>query len=667
MNRISTYLTCAALLTASGAFAATSGKEYLKDTLKVNDAFKVNSTVATRAEYVKISPRIINEDGDNVNSVWAVTTIDGEYAVFGMEDWGDGDEFAFYVPEGTYDFFAFGYNDDKSGVIMLTQENVEVTTDFAGIQFDSADAVNSTTITYSMPSGNPVILDGGSGAKNAYRLDNIHVILYEGNFIFFGNNAFFTQPEEISVRSNFTSGKFGYASIDFAATTEGMLNYVVPVTFENNTVNAGSSNWQTASINVAETPVNIKKQEVDSDDPYTYASYMLLQNGDWILTAGWGIFGEGYDSTKVGLWEPENYDGDLSIVAIPRGAVMNGGDSCIDGLPLQRGENGLQQMGVNYAFENYLVFTNTESSYENLNPLYSGVPTEAVFGNCSPSLLTVKYWDKVRFNFLGRYGEAMNIDSWYNYFAVENYLPTHSVKLSLNGDVITTDPEDFADFEWEEEGTYTVEVSTDNVLIDGEIDGSTTGTLTFDTNTYEGVLPSVSVVSFIDYNDNTLTDRISDIENSSMIVYAAGFEFEVSDVHNYEEYQLTTPAEVIVEYAPTGTGNYVELEATEVPENFFSPGYGAYYDVPLSGIEGEYANQWFDVRITVTTEQGASQVQEISPAFYVTTTSGVNTIEKSNIESAPAYYNLQGQRILSPAKGEIVIRTQGSKTEKIIF
>ena len=668
MNRFSFYLTCAALLTAGyiSADAATGVSRTLQngrqtDFLKVTDAIKIAEPLATRAN-VKILPKIVNAPGDNVNSVWCVNKVDGKYYLYGMEDWKDGDEFGFFVPEGTYDFFAFGYTNNKEGVIFLTQENVVVDSSFPGIQFNSADAVYSTSISYKTPSGASVL-----PSVNTYRLDNIHMILYNGDFIFFGNNAFFEEAAPF-VRSNFTSGKFGYVSLDFAATNEGMLNYVVPVNFTEGEIIAGASNWQTGEIEVAQTPVNIRKQEAEGDnDPYTFATYMAIQNGEWILTAGWGIFGEGYDAAKVGLWEPENYEGDIFPVAFPRGAVMKGYDSCINGLPVVRGENSLQQLGVNYAFENATVFGHSEASYYNANPRYSGNMMDVVYGNCAPSLFTAKYWDRVRFNFVGRYGEAMNIDSWYDYFSAENFQPTYTVTMWLNGDMLINDQVDYDDYEWEEEGLYKIEFTTDNVLIDGEVAGSTSGTLIFDTDSFEGIIPSVSVLSLIDKSSGKLTDRFSDKANAAVGVYAAGFQFEVSDILNYEDYLLTTPKEVKIEYAPMGSGEYEALEVTEFPDEFFYPGFGAYYEASLADVKLNSDNEWFDLRITVVTEQGASQTQEISPAFLISDTAGIHKVSKESDNSVIEYYNLQGQKISNPAEGEILIRRNGSKTEKVIL
>lgn len=670
MIKFSTLLSIAAMI---GFSALSAGAEtnvssmdnnFIKgDFLKVTHTQRVQESVETRGN-VKVSPQITNAAGDHVNSVWCVTTIDGQNYVYGMEDWEDGDEFAFYVPEGTYDFFAFGYTYDKEGTIIITKEDVVVDADFSSIQFDSSDAVYSSSLSYYTPSGESVSLP-----SNTYRLDNIAIILYEGDFIFFANNTFFSDAAPY-VKSNFqTGGRFEYVSMDFAATQEGMLNYVVPVSFTEENIEAGKTNWQTAEIQVAETPVNIIKEvmEGEDDDPYTCATYIALKNGEWMLSANWGIFGKGYDASKVGLWEPENYTGDLSFAALPRGAVMKGFDSCINGLPLQRGKDGLEQMGVNYAFDNDLVFTHNSYSFENENPMYSGKMIDGVFGNCAPSLFTAKYWDRIRFNFIGRYGEAMNIDSWYDYFSAENYFPTYTVKLTLNGNLITDDQVDYGDYEWEDGGLYTVEVTTENVLIDESINGSTTGIITFDTETFENVIPSVSVLSFLNKSTGELTDRFENASDGTIALWAAGYTFEVSDVHNYVNYLLEAPKEVKIEYAPMGSDNFEELEVTNFPEDFFTPGYGAYYEASLSDVKTTSENDWYDLRITVISEYGASQVQEISPAFKLTMTSGIETIGNATEIASPVYFNLQGQKVVNPQKGEIIIMKKGNQTQKIVF
>ena len=666
MKHLSNYLAATLFVIASGSAVA---NEHSEDFIKVNPEIMIQPSVGTRANTnIKINPKIVNAPGDDVNSVWFITKIDGKYNVYGMEDWKDGDEFAFYVPEGVYDCFAFGLTEDQQEVIFITKENVTIDNDFEGIVFNSADAVYSTSLSYLTPSGGPIILQKGKENQNTYRFDNIHLIFYEGVFLMFGNTGYFDEIN-LSVRSNFTSGKFSYAEAGFAANKEGMLQYIVPINFTEGEIIAGASNWQTGEINVAETPANFYYDSIATEDelPYTFASYGILQNNSWILNAGWGIFGEGYDARKLGFWSPENYDGELEMYAIPRGAVVKGYDSCINGLPVKRGENGLIQLGQNHLFDNYLVFSHYDTSFDNINLLYTGPLTDYQFGNCAPSLMTAKLWDRIDFNFAGRYCEAMNIDSWYNVFSMTDNFLTYEVKLTLNGNVITTDPIDYMDYEWEDEGLFTVEVTTDNILIDGEFPGVTTGTLTFDTESYGNVIPSVSVVSFFNATTGEITDRFASASEGVLGLYAAGFEFEVSKVTNFENYLLTVPEEVTVEYAPMGSGDYEELDVTELPEEFCSPGFGAYYEASLSGVKKTAPSGWYDLRITVTTENGASQTQEISPAFRILTDSGVKTVGSGKNDADVYYYNMQGQKVQNPSEGQLLIRRHGNKAEKVIF
>lgn len=48
-----------------------------------------------------------------------------------------------------------------------------------------------------------------------------------------------------------------------------------------------------------------------------------------------------------------------------------------------------------------------------------------------------------------------------------------------------------------------------------------------------------------------------------------------------------------------------------------------------------------------------------------TSISTVPAAEQS--ESAPVYYNMQGIKVTNPTKGQLYIRTTGSKTEKIVL
>lgn len=140
------------------------------------------------------------------------------------------------------------------------------------------------------------------------------------------------------------------------------------------------------------------------------------------------------------------------------------------------------------------------------------------------------------------------------------------------------------------------------------------------------------------------------------------------------------PVSITVEYTPYKSENYLPLEMTEVPENFFMPGYGAWWEGSLSQVSVQSENGWYDLRITLTDEAGNTQRQILSPAFYIGELSGISntSIDETffrviggsiiaDNDQEVAVYNTQGKKVVNNqlTKG-IYIATSGEKTAKII-
>ncbi|MDE6339691.1 MAG: hypothetical protein K2K97_07895, partial [Muribaculaceae bacterium] len=150
-----------------------------------------------------------------------------------------------------------------------------------------------------------------------------------------------------------------------------------------------------------------------------------------------------------------------------------------------------------------------------------------------------------------------------------------------------------------------------------------------------------------------------------MELYAAVTKYNYTTNGKYKYYDFNAPAEVKVEWAPTGTTDFVALAPVADESKDFAPGYGSYYSVNMSDVTA--TDGWIDVRITVTAESGAEQVQTITPAMYVNPSiTGINDVIEDNVNAPAVYYNLQGIRINQPNAGQLVIRRQGNKTTKLI-
>ncbi len=66
-------------------------------------------------------------------------------------------------------------------------------------------------------------------------------------------------------------------------------------------------------------------------------------------------------------------------------------------------------------------------------------------------------------------------------------------------------------------------------------------------------------------------------------------------------------------------------------------------------------------------DKGNTNSQVIYPAFCVSEFAGTTSVTDENSNAPVEYFNLQGQRIDSPAAGQIVIRRQGTAASKVIL
>lgn len=639
-----------------------------KETKQHKVAAKANASV------VNFSPKIINAKGDNLSFVLLVgENADGSLEYYGGEDGGSGIDLS--VPEGIYDFMAFGYTTDLEGTIMLTRYGVEVKDGFS-IEFNSADADKRVDISNIGPAGEVIIPEPGS----CYVACAMNLMFYRGDLALYGQVDYRSDIQKYC-RSNEVSGDFSMARSQYYATTEGMLTIALPIDFSTTATGSTAEGWQMATRKFAETPFNIFKDElmhqfaeaegIPVDElVYTMSKYSIYLDGESMGTAGFGIDGAAYDSGKVGIWAPDGYEA-VSHSMLPLGSVMSGDDSAIIGLPLVRGENGLVDLGVNTSFDSYMYFSEGDLTLHS-NPVFAGISDDTVYGNCAPSVIMAPNGAGMLLNCVGRNSEIISLDSWNIY---DNIDPegiefwgggTNTVVVSLDGKALNDSREDFPyGIDWYKKGIYTVDFSTDNILIDGELSGLTSAKMTYNSNSYGGVFPTVTALTFLD-NEGGITDRFLNAADGTLSIYAAGLQVRVNETGGFFAYYgYNEVSDVTAEYAPSGTEDFLALPLSANPDGDFMPGYGYNYQASLGDVDAASANGWFDLRVTVKDANGSEQIQTISPAFHIDALSGVKNVSDTEAEN-PTYYNLQGVRISDPHPGQIVIEKRGNRTVKKI-
>lgn len=92
-----------------------------------------------------------------------------------------------------------------------------------------------------------------------------------------------------------------------------------------------------------------------------------------------------------------------------------------------------------------------------------------------------------------------------------------------------------------------------------------------------------------------------------------GIAYEKGGWSGNEFFDCTAPRELKVEYAPYGSDTYTEAEYTEQPGKRFMPAYGNCYEASLAQVTRTSASGWYDLRFTITDNQGNTQQQTVSP------------------------------------------------------
>lgn len=629
----------------------------------------------SRAEAITCKPEVTIAKGEKIKYVGAFGKVNGKTLFYGAAPrFG---KLSFNMPPGTYLTFAYVGGTNSRYDVLLVKENVVFDADNP-LKFNTAEATDSIERVLLMPSGQEMRLPLNDGEEGNTAIGCIEMKLSYMGKIALQNKTTGMSDINRYLLTNMRNNPFEITELTFMGTTEGMLNMIYKVDTKKKVAGTTATGWQMASVKFTPTPMNNKFRKVMEGEQaakYRSAYAATASNGVILSLTGYGMYGDRFDTGKVGFWVPEDYDGPYSWFALPVGEAISGNSSAIVGLPLKRGETEPVQLGVNFGFELMSIGTATDRTFRDYCPPFGGKPSKDVLGNCAPMLMTAPLNNQVQFNYMGRHGEAMNIDSWDLASTLKpdgetKFGNTNSVSVWIGDSLVSDVRKNFpSKIKWDATGKYRILFSTDNVLIDGKQPGITSGTLEYDPTTYGGVIPSATALQFHKgiSGDESVTDRFASLSDKPCAsLYAASISQAKGTNFNYLAY--ATPESVKVEYAPRGSGQFTEATAVAQDGEFYVTGFGQRYEVDLSGIQTPSSDGWFDMRITVKSVQGSVQTQTISPAFFVSDINGVHSTDADDVDAnAPVeYYNLQGIRISAPAKGALTIVRQGSKVSKIL-
>lgn len=115
--------------------------------------------------------------------------------------------------------------------------------------------------------------------------------------------------------------------------------------------------------------------------------------------------------------------------------------------------------------------------------------------------------------------------------------------------------------------------------------------------------------------------------------------------------------------AKQDTEDWVEITNPEVTEHDARLGKTYEFAIPTDGTLE--INKWNKFKIVGEDASGNSNTMILDYCLGIGVPDSINGINTDGFEGAPVYYNLQGHRIDSPVKGEVVIEKAGGKTRKV--
>lgn len=662
------------------------------------ESFK--APVRSEAESVTLTVNVtIDEDSyDDFSNLLALQVVDGQL-VYHMADLGPmhrlfgSGSFKFTLPAGIYDFMAVGHreNDEGShcGTYIIYNENVRVYADSV-INYKPEDAVLHTTFLRRGPEGQIMTFDDLEGTpKNCYQGDQTNTIDYKG-FNLYKDNYTSNLEDFFDFWINARTSSLVLSHMDLVCSDLGIVTYVMPVDFSSEKIIPGTSNWQSANMEFAPTPMNTKYQAWGAESKnklYYGTKFSTLINGELLDTAWLSLDKSQIKTGTILSWIPDGYNNKFELLVTPVGDVVGAPMKYnVEALPFRRAKEGIQlyQVGRNFMMQNLAVwslrYSGDDVSLNSTNPRYSGTLGSALLANSTPAFVTIPLPSGMfEYSYIGRYGENLALDAaemsanrniGKTFLEYLDGYQTNDIKITINGEVACENRAAFDKFKYPD-GKYKVEVTMPNVLIDGEIAGSNLTVMEFENKTPSPARPTVTALQFRTIAD-TVSDRFHSSNDGYLELYAGNFTAKTNPDLKYAYCDVDALAEITVEYSPAGKSLWEKLPVEEIPELFFMPGFGYCYRGSLSAVNRPSDNKWYDLRIKVANSAGAYQQQILSSAFRIedTTDASVENISGADSERQTVHiYTIDGRVINGSVKelpAGIYLVRKGNSTSKHI-
>ncbi len=158
---------------------------------------------------------------------------------------------------------------------------------------------------------------------------------------------------------------------------------------------------------------------------------------------------------------------------------------------------------------------------------------------------------------------------------------------------------------------------------------------------------------------NIISQTIDRADAGEISIYAGDFNQVFGDEipsGSLERHYVYAPvSDIEVECALHGSDEFVALPVEAIGDA--DPIYGQLYTSSLSSIDNKGC--WFDIRITLTDEAGNKQVQNIAPAFFISSTSGIASINSDG----NGIFHVEGRSIIADRDDTEIFSVSGTRVD----
>ncbi len=579
---------------------------------------------------------------------------------------------------------------DMDGHKVYYMPDIEITEN-RELTIDAADCVYSAIPDALYPDGGKVVLRDSDNKGNT-TMYIAYGTFYNGLGVF--TNAIYDAgggehwQQEYAVTTNLQSEKISCYWCILMEDNHTHDNYILY-----NSSNFGSlpkdgiivnnpSNYYLYTANLSRTPAYEKLGKENEDMTFAANFYGC---SDKRLKGGWGGY---YNApSRVMVCSSPVMEADV-FSDVQLGSLDDYNDS--EGIttpPMIKNQEGIEYSAMpqgSYNLNNYPSYPTNE-----LNRAFTySFPDKPLFGSTNAYCVTYRYIiqsgdltiDYLQpISYLGNFGELRTIDVslaqpsvFYN--GVEQDLSSYSTIQMWALAWAQTE---------REPGVMKYVYRDNNISIDG-MEGHSLCTTEYDETKEDSYPPTIQRIMIKNKNGEP-SIYIDDPENYVVAIAGGDFSTKTTPMNlgyrtvNFECIDFS-PATLKAEYAPNGTDDFAPLNSIEIPENLCLPGYGTYYECKLSEVTKESANQWYDLRISMTDSAGNSQTQLISPAFKMNKGTGIAINKINNVDfkvidgkivtsdnAEPVIYGIAGERVrnehLQPG---IYIVKNSTRTTKVI-